>query len=129
MLMNKWFKYVLIVTFIIEGSAQVEQPLINVLFIMVDDLRPELNIYGQSHIKSPNIDALASEGVTFNRAYCNVPVCGASRASMLSGLRPTESRFLRYNASIKKQDLRPKILLNTLMREGIRPLVIIKSRI
>ena len=102
MLMNKWFKYVLIMTFIIEGSAQVEQPLKNVLFIMVDDLRPELNIYGQSHIKSPNIDALASEGVTFNRAYCNVPVCGASRASILSGLRPTETRFLRYNASINE---------------------------
>ena len=89
-------------TFIIEGSAQVEQPLKNVLFIMVDDLRPELNIYGQSHIKSPNIDALASEGVTFNRAYCNVPVCGASRASILSGLRPNETRFLRYNASINE---------------------------
>jgi len=102
MLMNKWFKYVLIMTFIIEGSAQVEQPLKNVLFIMVDDLRPELNIYGQSHIKSPNIDALSSEGVTFNRAYCNVPVCGASRASILSGLRPTETRFLRYNASINE---------------------------
>jgi iduronate 2-sulfatase len=41
----------------------------NVLFIMVDDLRPELNIYGQSQIISPNIDALANSGVTFNRAY------------------------------------------------------------
>ena len=118
MLMNKWFKYVLIVTFIIEGSAQVEQPLKNVLFIMVDDLRPELNIYGQSHIKSPNIDALASEGVTFNRAYCNVPVCGASRASMLSGLRPTESRFLRYNASIQEAGPKTKNIVEYFNERG-----------
>ena len=77
----------------------------NVLFIMVDDLRPELNIYGQSQIISPNIDALANSGVTFNRAYCNVPVCGASRASLLTGLRPTSSRFLTYFSSIKKEAL------------------------
>jgi len=102
MLMNKWFKYILILTFIVESSAQIQEPPRNVLFIMVDDLRPELNIYGQSHIKSPNIDALASEGVTFNRAYCNVPVCGASRASLLSGIRPTADRFLTYYASVSE---------------------------
>ena len=100
--MNKWFKYILILTFIVESSAQIQEPPRNVLFIMVDDLRPELNIYGQSHIKSPNIDALASEGVTFNRAYCNVPVCGASRASLLSGIRPTADRFLTYYASVSE---------------------------
>ena len=99
MLMNKWFLYALLLIFAFDGSAQNQQPLKNVLFIMVDDLRPELKIYGQSHIKSPNIDALASEGITFNRAYCNVPVCGASRASLLSGIRPTATRFLKYNAS------------------------------
>lgn len=100
MLMNKWFLYALLLIFAFDGSTQNQQPLKNVLFVMVDDLRPELNIYGQSHVKSPNIDALASEGITFNRAYCNVPVCGASRASLLSGMRPTATRFLKYNASI-----------------------------
>ena len=49
----------------------------NVLFIYVDDLRPELNIYGVSHIKSPNIDKLSNISSVFSRAYCNVPVCGA----------------------------------------------------
>lgn len=68
----------------------------NVLFIAVDDLRPELNCYGQSQIHSPNIDRLASEGTLFNRAYCNIPVCGASRASLLTGLRPARERFLYY---------------------------------
>lgn len=102
MLMNKWFIYVFLLVHAFEGSAQNQQSLKNVLFIMVDDLRPELKIYGESHIKSPNIDALASEGITFNRAYCNVPVCGASRASLLSGIRPTNTRFLKYNASINE---------------------------
>ncbi len=68
----------------------------NVLFIAVDDLRPELNCYGQTQIQSPNIDRLASEGTIFNRAYCNIPVCGASRASLLTGLRPARERFLHY---------------------------------
>ena len=75
----------------------------NILFLMIDDLRPELSMYGQSQISSPNIDALAKSGVTFNRAYCNVPVCGASRASILTGIRPTANRFLKYKASIEKE--------------------------
>ena len=75
----------------------------NILFLMIDDLRPELSVYGQNQISSPNIDALAKSGVTFNRAYCNVPVCGASRASILTGVRPTAKRFLKYNASITKE--------------------------
>jgi iduronate 2-sulfatase len=70
----------------------------NVLFIAVDDLRPELNFYGASHIKSPNLDKLAASGVVFNKAYCNVPVCGASRSSLLTGIRPTYNRFLQYYA-------------------------------
>lgn len=69
----------------------------NVLFIAVDDLRPELNCYSGSHIVSPHIDQLAAGGFLFERAYCNVPVCGASRASLLTGLRPTPGRFIRYD--------------------------------
>lgn len=69
----------------------------NVLFIAVDDLRPELGCYGQSHIHSPHIDKLAGSGLVFNRAYCNIPVCGASRASILSGIRPNRTRFLDYS--------------------------------
>ena len=60
----------------------------NVLFIGVDDLRPELNCYGRTHIRSPHIDRLADEGVLFERAYCQWAVCMPSRASMLTGLRP-----------------------------------------
>lgn len=69
----------------------------NILFIAVDDLRPELKTYGVDHIKSPNMDLLAEQGVQFNRAYCNFASCGASRASVLTGLRPTRNRFVSFN--------------------------------
>jgi arylsulfatase A-like enzyme len=75
-------------------SAKLIPP--NILFIAVDDLRPELNCYGQQHIHSPHIDRLASQGTIFKRNYCQVPVCGASRASLLCGVRPTSTRFVDY---------------------------------
>lgn len=71
----------------------------NILFIAVDDLRPELNFYGETHIQSPNLDILAEQSIVFNRAYCNIPVCGASRASLLTGARPTRDRFINFSAS------------------------------
>lgn len=75
----------------------------NVLLLYMDDLRPELGCYGQNDIKSPHIDRLSSEGIQFNNAFCNVPVCGASRASMLTGMLPTTQRFLNYNTFVEKE--------------------------
>jgi len=64
----------------------------NVLFIAVDDLRPELGCYGRDHIKSPNIDALARSGIVFERAYVQQAVCSPSRTSVMTGLRPDTTK-------------------------------------
>lgn len=60
----------------------------NVLIFFIDDLRPELRCYNKEYIKSPNIDALASDGVIFDRAYCQQAICAPSRASMMAGQYP-----------------------------------------
>lgn len=69
-------------------SFQTEQQKPNILFIAIDDLRPELGCYGAEHIISPNIDQLASEGILFNKAYTQQAVCAPSRNTLLTGLRP-----------------------------------------
>lgn len=64
----------------------------NVLFIVSDDLRAELACYGDSPALTPNIDRLAMQGVRFERAYCQYPLCCPSRTSMLTGRHPTTTR-------------------------------------
>ena len=77
----------------------------NVLLIVCDDLNTHVSTSGYSHISTPAFDALAAAGVTFNRAYCQYPVCGPSRASFLSGLYPQSTGVLDNKADIR--DLRP----------------------
>jgi len=67
-------------------AATNKQP--NILFIAIDDLRPELGCYGNSYVKSPHIDQLAQDGIIFTQAYCQSAACNPSRASLLTGMRP-----------------------------------------
>src|SRR5690606_28521988 len=73
----------------------------NVLFIAVDDLRPELGCYGAKHILSPHIDALAASGTTFLRAYCQQAVCSPSRTSLMTGLRPDSTKVYDLNTHFR----------------------------
>lgn len=76
----------------------------NVLFIAVDDLKPALGCYGTKHVISPNIDRIADEGAVFLNAYCNVPVCGASRASVMTSIRPIAGkRFMSHMSQADKE--------------------------
>ena len=75
----------------------------NILFIAVDDLRPEIACFGAEGMHTPNLDRLAARGVRFERAYCNVPVCGASRASLMTGVRPAFGRFRSYDCYAEEE--------------------------
>ena len=71
-----------------------EQGRLNFVLVIMDDLRAQgLSIYGDNAMITPNIDALSAEGVVFDYAIANFPACGASRASLFTGLRPTNNRF------------------------------------
>ncbi|WP_317128014.1 sulfatase [Mariniflexile fucanivorans] len=80
----------------------------NILFISIDDLRPELGCYGSDIAISPNLDKLASEGLLFNKAYCQQAICGPSRSSLLTGIRPeTSGVFHNY---IKFREANPDVV-------------------
>jgi iduronate 2-sulfatase len=77
-------------SFTSAAPASANRP--NILFIAVDDLRPEFAAYGKNYIKSPNIDRIARAGITFNRAYVQQAVCSPTRSSLLTGTRPDTTK-------------------------------------
>ncbi len=87
---------------VISTSASAAEARKNVLFIAVDDLRPELGCYGNTIIKSPNIDRIAKSGVVFENAFCQQAVCSPSRTSLLTGTRPDTTKVWDLNTHFRK---------------------------
>lgn len=80
-------------------SAQAKRP--NVLFLPVDDLKPLLGCYGNDFIKTPNIDRIAKAGTVFYHNYCQYAICGPTRASLLTGLRPDTTKVWDFKARMR----------------------------
>lgn len=75
-----------------SAAPAADQPRPNVLFIAIDDLRDWVGYLGKNpQVKTPNLDRLAGRGLSFTHSYCAAPVCNASRAALLSGLRPSQT--------------------------------------
>ncbi|MCB1229121.1 MAG: sulfatase [Verrucomicrobiae bacterium] len=80
-----------------QDGADGTKPKYNVLFIISDDLTyTALSCYGNEVCHTPNIDAIAAQGVRFTRAYCQGTYCGPSRASFMSGYYPHATGVLGY---------------------------------
>jgi len=75
----------------------------NVLFVAVDDLRPQLGCYGVQDMRTPAMDALAARGTLFCRAYCQQAVCSPSRTSLLTGRRPDTTKVYDLQTHFRPQ--------------------------
>ncbi|MFY0607675.1 MAG: sulfatase [Cyclobacteriaceae bacterium] len=95
---RSWIVIILITSFACQSA--VERP--NIIWIIADDLSPDLGCYGNQDVRTPNLDNLASEGVRFTNAYANAPVCSSSRSSFITGMYPTAINSLSHRTMIKK---------------------------
>ncbi len=103
------------------GPAVPAEPY-NVLFIAVDDLRPELAGFGESHMVTPALDRLAEEGRPFRRHYVQVPTCGASRYALFTGMRPDSDDHLSNDAFVRllpsAEEARPESFVHLFKQNG-----------
>ena len=83
-----------------KKNSQINEKL-NVLFIIVDDLNCDLGAYGNSVVHTPNIDRLASRGVLFENAHAQYPWCGPSRASLMTGMYPNQTKITNINMNLR----------------------------
>ena len=116
------FKTLLVGLLFATTLAAAERP--NVLFIASDDLGPYLGAYGNKEVLTPHIDRLAARGLVFNRAYCQQAICNASRASLLTGLRPDSTGVYDLQAHFRERvpnviTLPQQFKLNGYHSEGI----------
>ncbi|MFP6581447.1 MAG: sulfatase-like hydrolase/transferase, partial [Candidatus Hydrogenedentota bacterium] len=82
------------------GAMADERP--NVLFIISDDLNNDMGTYGHPLVQTPNLDRLASQGLTFDRMYCQYTLCNPSRSSLMSSLYPEQTRIFGNGTPIRR---------------------------
>ena len=104
-----------------EKDVEIKSP--NVIFIAIDDLRSELGCYGNEVIQTLNLDKLASSGTAFTNHFVQVPTCGASRFSLLTGRRPSKMTHLGNDAIEKEisdlpENEMPESFVHHLRRNG-----------
>ena len=119
-------RYPMLLLYLLGGVAgTIAQP--NILFIAIDDLRPELRSFGADYIHSPAIDALATGGRAFTRHYVQAPTCGASRYALLTGLYGLTPALRGNNAlllSAGEAEAAPSALPRHLRDSGYRTVAI-----
>lgn len=104
-----------------KAGAVQQKP--NVLFICIDDLRPDLKVYGNPVVQAPNLDKLAGQSYVFTRQYVTQPTCGASRFSLLTGRRPRtrvelSNEAMELQLAGKPRTEVPETFIDNLRRNG-----------
>lgn len=99
---------ILLLGVIFSTFYELEAQKMNILFIPVDDLKPMIGAYGNTSVKTPNIDRLAESGTVFLNTSCQQAICGPSRASLLTGMYPDHTQV--WDLRTKMRDKNPNIL-------------------
>ena len=100
--------FAILLTFALISNVNAQKSKPNILFIAVDDLKPELGAYGNKLIKTPNIDRLAKMSTVFLNNYCQQAVCGPTRASLMTGMRPDYTKV--WDLKTQMRDMNPNIV-------------------
>jgi len=106
--MNNKLFFVTLLTFSLISNVNAQKSKPNILFIAVDDLKPELGAYGNKLVKTPNIDRLAKMSTVFLNNYCQQAVCGPTRASLMTGMRPDYTKI--WDLKTQMRDMNPNIV-------------------
>jgi iduronate 2-sulfatase len=109
------YRWIAVLTLLLGMEVCADPP--NVLFIISDDLNNNLGTYGDPMVKTPNIDKLASQGMRYDRAYCQMPLCNPSRTSMLTGLY-TETTNIYGNAVLFRDKFPNRVPLPEMFRKN-----------
>ncbi len=97
------FLVTMLAVLVLNGNSMFAAEKPNVLFLICDDLNCDIGCYGHPMVKTPNIDRLASRGVRFDKAYCQYPLCGPSRASFMCGLYPDQTLIRRNSIYVRER--------------------------